>query len=50
MRSVVQALRQVTAGVGSAFGMALSPVAKDPKALYMYVSLAVAMAISALLF
>lgn len=46
MRSLVQALRQVTAGVGSAFGMALSPVGVNPKILYMYISLAVVMAIS----
>lgn len=50
MRTVVQALRQVTAGVGSALGMALSPVAVDPKVLYMYVGLAVAMIITAPLF
>lgn len=47
MRSVVQALRQLTAGLGSAFGMALSPVAIDPKVLYMYVGLAAAMITSA---
>ncbi|KAE8372781.1 hypothetical protein BDV26DRAFT_273376 [Aspergillus bertholletiae] len=40
MRSLVQALRQVTAGVGSTLGMALSPVAVDPKVMYMYTGLA----------
>ncbi|PQE29717.1 oligopeptide transporter protein [Rutstroemia sp. NJR-2017a WRK4] len=50
MRSLVQALRQVTAGVGSAFGMALSPVGVNPKILYMYISLAVMMAICAPIF
>lgn len=47
MRSLVQALRQLTAGVGSGLGMALSPVAVNPKVMYMYIGLAVAMAISA---
>ena len=50
MRSLVQALRQLTAGVGSALGMALSPVSKDPKVLYLYVGLAVVMAITAPVF
>ena len=43
MRSLVQALRQVTAGIGSALGMALSQVAKDPKVLYLYTGLAAIM-------
>ncbi|MCJ1250448.1 hypothetical protein MMC30_007676 [Trapelia coarctata] len=47
LRAVVQALRQVTAGVGSALGMALSPLAADPKVLYLYVGLAAAMMTSA---
>ncbi|KAH8801779.1 peptide transporter PTR2-A [Xylogone sp. PMI_703] len=46
MRSLVQALRQLTAGVGSALGMALSPVTTNPKVMYMYIALAVIMAIS----
>lgn len=50
MRSLVQALGQVSSGVGSALGMALSPVAVDPKVLYLYTGLAVAMISSALLF
>jgi POT family proton-dependent oligopeptide transporter len=50
MRSLVQALRQVAAGVGSAFGMALSPVVVNPKILYLYISLALVMALSAPLF
>ncbi|KAI9047426.1 hypothetical protein LZ554_008870 [Drepanopeziza brunnea f. sp. 'monogermtubi'] len=50
MRSLVQALRQVTAGVGSAFGMALSPVGVNPKILWMYASLAIVMAITSPIF
>ncbi|KAH8422611.1 peptide transporter ptr2 [Aspergillus melleus] len=47
MRSLVQALRQVTAGIGSALGMALSPVAVDPKVIYMYTGLSATMIIVA---
>ncbi|KAJ5173828.1 uncharacterized protein N7500_001759 [Penicillium coprophilum] len=43
MRSLVQALRQVTAAIGSALGMALSPVAVDPKVIYLYTGLAATM-------
>lgn len=43
MRSLVQALRQVTAAIGSALGMALSPVAVDPKVMYLYTGLAATM-------
>ncbi|KAH7346540.1 hypothetical protein BKA65DRAFT_279119 [Rhexocercosporidium sp. MPI-PUGE-AT-0058] len=51
MRILVQALRQVNKGVGSASGMTLSlAVGVNPKILYRYISLAVGMAISALLF
>lgn len=50
MRSLVQALRQVTAGVGSALGMALSPVAVNPKVMYMYTGLAVTMLVAAPVF
>ena len=42
MRTVVQALRLVTVCIGSALGMALSPVAVDPKLVYMYAGLAAA--------
>ncbi|KDB20058.1 hypothetical protein H109_07975 [Trichophyton interdigitale MR816] len=34
MRSLVQALRQVTAGIGSALGIATSPLAANPRILY----------------
>ncbi|PGH16015.1 hypothetical protein AJ79_01995 [Helicocarpus griseus UAMH5409] len=50
MRSLVQALRQVTAGVGSALGMALSPVAVNPKVMYMYTGLAATMVVTAPVF
>lgn len=47
MRSLVQALRQISAGLGSAFGMAISPVAVDPKVLWLYTGLAAVMLASA---
>ncbi|KAI9035749.1 oligopeptide transporter [Aspergillus affinis] len=47
MRSLVQALRQVTVGVGSALGIALSAVAVDPKVMYMYTGLAATMIVVA---
>lgn len=50
LRSFVQALRQVTSGIGSALGMALSQVAKDPEILYLYTGLATTMAVSAPVF
>lgn len=50
MKTVVQALMQLTACVASALGMALSIVSKDPKLVVMYASLAAAMALSAVLF
>ncbi|KMU78476.1 peptide transport protein PTR2 [Coccidioides immitis RMSCC 3703] len=50
MRSLVQALRQVTAGIGSAFGIALSPLAQNPKILYLYTGLAVVMIVGAPIF
>ncbi|PLB55687.1 oligopeptide transporter [Aspergillus steynii IBT 23096] len=50
MRSLVQALRQVTAGIGSALGMALSPVAVNPKIMYMYTGLAATMIAGAPMF
>lgn len=43
MRSLVQALRQVTAATGSALGIALSPVAVDPKVMYLYTGLTATM-------
>ncbi|KAF2720992.1 peptide transporter PTR2-A [Polychaeton citri CBS 116435] len=50
MRSLVQAFRQISAGLGSALGMALSPVAVDPKVMYLYTGLTVVMILSAPLF
>lgn len=47
MRSLVQALGQVSSGAGSALGMAFSPLSVDPKILYLYSGLAVTMIISA---
>jgi POT family proton-dependent oligopeptide transporter len=43
MRSLAQALRQITADAVSALGMAVLPVAVDPKVLYLYTGLAVLM-------
>lgn len=50
MRTLVQALRQISAGLGSALGMATSLVAVDPKILYLYISLAAVMVASAPIF
>ncbi|KAF1995388.1 hypothetical protein P154DRAFT_526318 [Amniculicola lignicola CBS 123094] len=50
MRTVVQALTQFTAAIGSGLGMALSPVSKDPYLMIMYACLAAAAVVSAALF
>ncbi|EFR02827.1 peptide transporter PTR2-A [Nannizzia gypsea CBS 118893] len=50
MRSLVQALRQVTAGIGSALGIATSPLAVNPRILYLYTGLAAVMIITAPIF
>ncbi|KAH8588490.1 POT family-domain-containing protein [Bisporella sp. PMI_857] len=50
MRTIVQALTQLTAAVGSAFGMAITPLAKDPTLIIMYSCLTGAIALSAGLF
>ncbi|KAL8733935.1 MAG: hypothetical protein Q9181_003386 [Wetmoreana brouardii] len=50
MKTIVQAFVQLTACAGSALGMALSPVAKDPDLLVMYACLAGVMILSAALF
>jgi len=50
MKTIVQALTQLTACLASALGMALSPVSKDPSILILYACLAAAMAVSAALF
>lgn len=50
MRTVVQSMRQLSAGIGSAIGIALGPVSRDPKVLWMDVGLAVSLALSGVLF
>lgn len=50
MKTVVQAMRQVTAGVAYALGMGLSPLSKDPQVLWMYVGLAVTLTITGVAF
>lgn len=50
VKTVVQALAQLTASLASALGMAISPVAKDPKMVVFYSCLAGAMALTAILF
>lgn len=50
MKTVVQAFTQLTACAGSALGMALSPVSRDPYLVTMYASLAGVMIINAGLF
>lgn len=46
MRSLVQALAQVSSGVGAALGMAVSSLAYDPVVLYLYTGLAALMLLS----
>ncbi|KAF5981646.1 proton-dependent oligopeptide transporter POT family [Fusarium coicis] len=43
MRSLVQAMAQLSSGAGSALGMAFSPLSKDPQTLYLYTGLSVKM-------
>ena len=50
MRTLVQSLVQVSSGIGSALGMAVSPLSKDPKVLYLYTGLAATMIIGASVF
>lgn len=50
MKTVVQALAQLTASLASVLGMAISPVAKDPNMVVFYACLAGAMALTAVLF
>lgn len=50
MRTVVQSIRQLSAGIGSAIGIALGPVSQDPKVLWMYVGLAVSLGLAGLVF
>jgi len=46
MKSIVQAFTQFTAAVGSALGIAISPVAVDPKLVVMYACLAGVMGVA----
>lgn len=50
MKAVVQSITQLTAGLASLLGMAISPAAKDPNMFIIYACLAAAMALSAGLF
>ncbi|OCL02901.1 hypothetical protein AOQ84DRAFT_400952 [Glonium stellatum] len=50
MKTIVQALTQLTACLGSALGMALSPVARDPHLVTMYACLAALMGLCTTLF
>ncbi|KAJ5292132.1 hypothetical protein N7478_001383 [Penicillium angulare] len=43
MRTLVQSLVQVSSGVGSALGIAVSPVSDDPSVLFLYAGLAAVM-------
>ncbi|KAI0969730.1 PTR2-domain-containing protein [Xylaria arbuscula] len=50
LRSLVQAIGRISSAIGAALGIAISPLAVDPKILYMYVGLAVVMVIIAPVF
>jgi POT family proton-dependent oligopeptide transporter len=50
MRTVVQSMRQLSAGIGSAIGIALGSVSQDPKVLWMYVGLAVSLGLAGPMF
>jgi len=50
MKTVVQAMTQLTAGLASVLGMAISPAAKDPNMVILYACLAGAMGLTAVLF
>ncbi len=50
MRTLVQSLVQVSSGIGSALGMAVSPLSKNPKVLYLYTGLAATMIVGASIF
>ena len=50
MKAVVMAFSQLTAGLASALGMAISPAAKDPNMVIMYGVLAGTMGATAILF
>lgn len=50
MKSVMQSVFSTTGAIGSALGIAISPMYKDPDILWVYVSLAVLMGIVTALF
>ncbi|EGE03815.1 MFS peptide transporter Ptr2 [Trichophyton equinum CBS 127.97] len=50
MKSFVMAMFLLTSAFGAALGMAISPVAKDPKLVWMYTGLSVASAVAGLIF
>jgi proton-dependent oligopeptide transporter, POT family len=50
MKAIVQAISLLVAGLGSVCAMALAPIAKDPHLVILYAALAVAMAVTSLLF
>ncbi|KAH7132588.1 major facilitator superfamily domain-containing protein [Dendryphion nanum] len=50
MKAVVMAFSQLTAGLASVLGMAISPAAKDPNMVVMYSSFAGGMGLTAILF
>jgi POT family proton-dependent oligopeptide transporter len=47
MRSLLQAMTQLSSAAGSALGMALSPLSQDPQILYQYIGPAVTMIVAA---
>jgi hypothetical protein len=50
MKSVVQAISLLIAGMGSAVAMSLTPVARDPNMVFFYASLAGTMALTSVIF
>lgn len=49
-KAMVQAIQQLAAAIGSAFGLALGPVSKNPYLVILYASLAGTMAFSGVIF
>lgn len=50
MKSLVQAVTQLTAGLATVVGIALSPLTKDPNLVILYTVIAVLTAVAAILF
>ncbi|KAK2591369.1 hypothetical protein QQS21_010946 [Conoideocrella luteorostrata] len=50
MRTVLQSIQQLSAGIGSAIGIALGPVSQNPKVIWTYVGLAASLACTSPLF